>query len=143
MKDVEYPLRAGYVALLDGLTVGGKSIKVFDLVAPKPEETPYIIIDGIVPISNNTKDDFNSEVTVDLVIYTSYKGDFGGRKEADLIANAALRLVIPTPGKSGVSANGFNVYMAKLVSSNNELDYSVTKRTYRKRVTIEHFIQEL
>lgn len=143
MKDIELPLRTGYFNLLNGIVVDGKSIPVFDMQAPFPEQTPYIIIEGILPISGNTKDSFGYEVTVDLLIYTSFQGDFGGRKSGDLIANAVLGLVIPTPGKSGVSAAGFNVYMAKHVGSNPEMSSSDTKRTYRKRLTIEHLAEQL
>lgn len=143
MKDIKLPLRIGYIDLLDGINVNGKVIPMFDLEAPYPENAPYIIIDGIIPIQNNTRDDFSGEVTVELLIYTVYKGDFGGREEADLIANAVLGLLIPTPGKSGVSASGFNVFRAKLLTSNDEMSYTDTRRTYRRRLTIEHFVQQL
>lgn len=137
------PLRTGYMALLDGIVVDGKQVPAFDMMATYPDKTPYIIISGITPISDNTKDTFMSEVTVDLLVYTSYKGDFGGRKLADQIEDRVLQLVIPSPGRSGVSAEGFNVYMAKQVSTDDELFESDTRNTYRKRITIEHLVEEL
>lgn len=129
--------------LLDGIVVDGKAIPAFDLRPPYPDKTPYIIIGAITPISNNTKDKFLSEVTVDLLVYTSHKGDFGGRKIADQIENEILQVVIPSPGRSGVSAEGFNVYMAKQLSSNDELSVSDIKNTYLKRITIEHLVEQL
>ena len=138
MEEVELPIRTGYFSLLNGIVVGGKTIPVFDMAAPIPAQTPYIIIDGILPISENTKDSFLYELTVDLLIYTSYKGDFGSRKQGDLIAREILKRVVPQPGKSGVSAQGFNVYMAKFLASNNEFTNGDTQRTYRKRLTFEH-----
>jgi len=138
VEEVELPIRTGYFNLLNNIVVGEKMIPVYDMVAPIPAQTPYIIIDGILPISDNTKDSFMYELTVDLLIYTSYKGDFGGRKAADLITREILKKVIPTPGKSGVNAAGFNVYMAKFVASNNEFTNGDTQRTYRKRITFEH-----
>lgn len=142
MKDVVLPLRIGYVNLLAGLVVEGKAIPVYDLVAPYPAQTPYIIIEQMNFQSDNTKDSFMWEGTVDLLIYTTYQGDFGGREYADKILNAIQQLIIPSPGKSGVSAEGFNVYMAKQSRSNDEFDYSTVKRTYRKRLTIDHLIQQ-
>lgn len=142
MKDVTLPLRTGYYALLNNMVVEGKTIPVFDMMAPHPAQTPYIIIEGIVPISDNTKDSFISEVTVDLLVYTSFKGDFGGSKLADQIVNAILQKVISSPGKSGVSAAGFNVFMAKQRGTNGEMIGEDTKRTFRKRLTIEHLVEE-
>lgn len=143
MKDIGFPIRAGYVALLDGLTVAGKEVKVFDMIAPFPEKTPYIIIDSIMQVADNTRDTFMSEVTVDFKIYTSYNGDFGGRKLADQISNAVLELAIPTPGKAAVTADGFNVYRAKLLPTQDEFSSSDVKRTYLKRLVIEHLTEEL
>lgn len=143
MKDLVLPLRTGYYNLLNNMVVGGKIIPVFDMQAPYPAQTPYVIIEGIVPISDNTKDSFNSEVTVDLLVYTTYQGDFGGSRESDLITNEILQRVIPTPGRSGVSAAGFNVYMAKQIGSNSEMSESNTKNTYRRRLTIEHLVEQI
>lgn len=143
MEEVELPIRTGYFNLLNGIMVGGKAIPVFDMTAPIPVQTPYIIIDGILPITENTKDTFLYELTVDLLIYTSYKGDFGGRKAGDLIAREILKKVVPTPGKSGVLAAGFNVYMGKFLASNNEFTNGDTQRTYRKRITFEHKAQQI
>lgn len=113
------------------------------MIANYEAEAPYIIIDSILPTSNNTKDGFFYEVTVDLLIYQTYKGDFGGRELTDRIVDAIQQLVIPSPGKSGVTADGFNVYMAKQAGSNDEFDYSDLNRIYRKRLTIEHLVQQL
>lgn len=143
MKDITLPLRTGYVALLNNITVAGKIIKTYDLMAPKEADSPYVVISEMLSISQNTKDSFMSEVTVDLLIYARSDGDFGGRKTTDLIADALLQLIIPIPGRSGVSASGFNVYMAKQIGSQDEMDYTSTGRKYRKRLTIEHLVQEL
>jgi len=143
VEEVELPIRIGYYNLLNDLEVGEGLIPVFDMQAPYPESVPYIIIDGIVPVAFNTKDTFGYELTVELLIYTTFKGDFGGRKDSDLIAKEILKKVIPSPGKSGVVAAGFSVYMAKLVTSNNETSYIDTKRIYRKRMTFEHLVEQL
>jgi hypothetical protein len=143
VKDIVLPLRRGYYALLNGIDVDGKTVNLYDMVASYEVEAPYIIIESILPTSNNTKDGFYYVVTVDLLIYATYKGDFGGRELTDKIVNAIQQLVIPTPGKSGVSADGFHVYMAKQAGSNDEFDYSDIQRIYRKRLTIEHLVQQL
>lgn len=143
MKDVVLPLRVGYFTLLNGMVVGGKTIQVFDSAPIHPASSPYIVIEGIVPISENTKDSFMAEVTVDLVVHTSFQGDYGGGKQADLIVNEILERVIPTPGKSGVSATGFNVYRAKHLRTNGEIQYQDTRTIYPKRVTIEHLVEQI
>ncbi|MCF0059937.1 hypothetical protein MUK70_11860 [Dyadobacter chenwenxiniae] len=143
MKDVVLPLRVGYLALLDNIVVEGREIQAFDLQADSGVEPPYIVIEGIFQISNNTKDSFGGEVTVDILVYNEFKGDFGGRETTDKITDEILTRVIPVPGRSGVAASGFNVYMAKLVGSNDEMNYANTGRKYRKRITIEHLVEQL
>jgi hypothetical protein len=143
VRDIKRPLRIGYISALNGLTVSGKAIKTYDKIAPHGVSAPYIIIDSIVPISNNTKDGFFADVTVDLLIYSTNQGDFGGSEDTDLIVDAVLGIVIPQPGKSGVSAAGFNVYMAKQVGSNDEFEVTNSKRVYYTRLTIEHSVQQL
>lgn len=136
------PLRTGYYSLLNNITVDGKQIPAFDMVAPKNVNPPYVIIENIMYINENTKDSFGGEVTVDLLVHSRYDGDFGGREESDKIANAIYGLVIPSPGKSGVSAAGFDVIMAKNLGAQDEMDYAATGRKYRKRITIEHTVWE-
>lgn len=143
MEDVVLPLRIGYMSLLSGIIFEGKTVSVYDLIADAKAETPYIIIEKMVFQPDNTKDSFMWEGSVDLLIYTTYQGDFGGREEADKILGIIQKRIIPKPGKSGVSAQGFKVYMAKRGGSNDEFDYSTTKKTYRKRLSIEHLIQQL
>lgn len=143
MKLSSLPLRRGYYQLLNEIEVGDYTIPFFDKKAPNPSQTPYIIIQGITPFSGNTKDNFGESTQVTLFVYTSYMGDFGGTELADLITEQVLELVIPEPGKSGVSATGFNVYMAKLVDTKDEKFEHEAKTTFRKRITIEHLIQQL
>lgn len=138
MKDVVLPLRIGYVGVLQNMVVGENTLGVYDMIAPSDAQEPYIIIQGISPISNNTKTDFGYDVTVDLLVYSRTDGDFGGREETDLITNKILELLIPTPGKSAVQAAGFNVISAKLVAIEPEFDIENTGRKYRNRITIEH-----
>lgn len=142
MKDVGLPIRRGYFSLLNNMTVNGKQIPVFDMVAPAGVNPPYVIIDQIMYINENTKDSFGGEVTVDLLVQSRYDGDFGGREESDLIANEIYQRVIPSPGKSAVTATGFDVIMARNLGANDEFDYQDTGRKYRKRISIEHTVWE-
>ena len=143
MKDPELPIRAGYYALLNGIVVDGRAISVYDMQAPEKAVAPYIILGGILSFANNTKDGFGGEVQVNIMALSEFKGDFGGREITDKIVNRILELSIPTPGKAGITATGFNVYSAKKLRTNDEFDYPVTGRKYRKRVTIEHLVQEI
>lgn len=143
MKDPELPIRAGYVQLLNGIVVDGKTISVYDMQAPKTAVSPYIILGEMVSFANNTKDGFGGEVQVNILVLSEFKGDFGGREVTDKIVNRILELSIPTPGKPGITATGFNVYNAVKVGTNDEFDYPETGRKYRKRVTIEHLVEEI
>lgn len=124
------------------MVVDGKQIPVFDMVAPVNVKPPYVIIDSIMYINENTKDSFGGEVTVDLLVHARYDGDFGGRQETDRIANEIYKKVIPSPGKPGVLAAGFDVTMARNLGANDDFDYAASGRKYRKRITIEHTVWE-
>jgi hypothetical protein len=142
MKDVVLPLRTGYVSLLNNMTVDGKQIPVFDMVAPVRATPPYVIIDSIMYVNDNTKDTFGGEVTVDFLVHARYDGDFGGREETDKIANKLYEIAIPSPGKAAVTAEGFDVTMAKNLGASDEMDYLATGRKYRKRISLEHTVWE-
>lgn len=143
MRDVTLPLRTAYYNLLNDMLVDGRKIKVYDLQAPKTAETPYIIIGEMFSVSRNTKDTFGTEVTVDLLIHNNFDGDFGGRRQTDIIADGVLQLVIPTPGHSGVHSDYINIFQARHLGSIDELDNADTGRKYTKRITIEHLIEEI
>lgn len=142
MKDVVLPIRRGYFSLLNNMVVDGKPIPAFDMIAPKTAKPPYVVIENIMYINENTKDTFGGEVTVDLLVYDRSDGDFGGRQESDRIANEIYTRVIPSPGKSGVTAAGFDVIMARNLGAQDEMDYQATGRKYRKRISIEHTVWE-
>lgn len=147
MKDVVKPLRTGYFELLTGITdpnnklyFNDKLVGVYDSRAPYPAKTPYVILSDISVISENTKTSFGNEVTVNLLVYTTFEGDFGGREDAEDICNQILEMVIPRPGWSGVQLEDFNVSSAVLIGMDDEDSYSDTKYTYRKRITIQHLV---
>lgn len=147
MKDVVKPLRTGYFELLTGITdpnnklyFNDKPVGVFDSRAPHPAKTPYVILSDISTISENTKTSFGNEVTVNLLVYTTFEGDFGGREDAEDICNQILEMIIPRPGWSGVQLEDFNVSSAVLIGMDDEDSYSDTKYTYRKRITIQHLV---
>lgn len=143
MKDVELPIRAGYYQLLNGITVDGNTIPVYDMQAPNGAKAPYIIISEMVSFANNTKSGFGDQVQVNLLALSEFKGDFGGREVTDRIVNKILELSIPQPGKAGITATGLNVYSAVKVGSNYEFDYPTSGRKYRKRITIEHLVEQI
>ena len=148
MKDVVKPLRTGYFKLLTGITdpnnklyFNDKPVEVFDSIAPHPKKTPYVILSDFSTISDNTKTSFGNEVTVNLLVYTTFEGDFGGREDAEDICNQILEMVIPTPSISGVQIlPEFNVSSAVLQNMDDEYSYGDTKYTYRKRITIQHMV---
>jgi len=147
MKDVVKPLRTGYFELLTGITdptnklyFNDKPVGVYDSRAPYPAKTPYVILSDISTITENTKSSFGNEVTVNLLVYTTFEGDFGGREDAEDICDQVLEMIIPIPGRSGVQLEDFTVSNAVLVGMDDEDSYSDTKYTYRKRITIQHLV---
>lgn len=142
MKDVELALRTAYFQLLNNISADGKTVPFYDRKAPAGAIEPYIIWFGCAQVANNTKSEFGNDVTVDLLVYQSYKGDFGGTKEADQIANAVTQALMPSPGTSGINPASIQVVVTKLVGLNSEFIKHDTKDTYRKRITIEHLISQ-
>lgn len=147
MKDVVKPLRTGYYELLTGITdpenklyFNDNIVQVYDSRADYPAKTPYVILSDISTISENTKSSFGNEVTVNLLVYTTFEGDFGGREDAEDICNQIMEMIIPNPGQSGVILDDFTVSNAVLVGMDDEDSYSDTKYTYRKRITIQHLV---
>lgn len=125
------------------MLVDGKLIPMYYQKAPYPAEDPYVVITGIHQNSDNDDDTFDGEALVDLNIYTCFPGDFGSYDLADAIGGELLSRVIPSPAVSGVDAEGFNVYGARLVSSRDMNSTLDSKSIYEKRITIEHLICQL
>lgn len=142
MEEILLLLREGYYALLNNMVVEGKQIPVYDMQAPANTKPPYVVIGNMSWISENTKDSFGGRVLVNLKVHGEYLGDFGGRKPTDLIAAKILKLVIPSPGKSGVQRTGIDVIMARLDESDDSHNWYVTGREYSRSLTIEHIVWE-
>jgi hypothetical protein len=141
VKDISEPLRKAYFDLLNNISVDGVNVPVYDFKAPYPAKVPYIIIGEVGQMASNTKQTFGNEVLIDLLVYTAYEGDFGGRIQAERISNKVLELSIPTPSKTGLTQpSGLNITRATLGGNNDEFFQNDTKSTYRKRITIEHTI---
>jgi hypothetical protein len=143
MKIVGKPLSEGYHELLNNMLVDGRQISFYYLQAPYPTEEPYILITGIHADNTNDDDSFYGDVTVDLNVYTCFLGDFGTMDEADAIANEMMARLIPSPAISGVTAEGFNIFGAKMIGSTDLVRNLDSKVTYEKRITIEHLIEQL
>lgn len=143
MKNLTKPLSEGYFTLLDGMLVSGQAINLYYLRAPFEHEGPYVVVTAIYAQTDNDDDTFNSEVVVDLNVYTSFAGDFGTMDDADAITSKILELVIPSPSVSGVHAEGFNIYGAKLRAMRDYVSHLDSKNIFEKRITIEHLICQL
>lgn len=142
MEDVELALRTAYFNLLNGIVVGGKSIPFYDGKAPYEAAEPYIIWSSCAQVDDNTKSEFGTVVTIDLMVYQSYFGDFGGMEEADAIAGAVTKAVMPSPGVHGPTPIGLQIVTTKLLGIHREFTRLNTKDTYYKRVTIRHMISQ-
>lgn len=143
MKIVGKPLSEGYFALLNNMLVDGREIGFYYLQAPYPTDEPYILITGIHAENENDDDAFYGDVKVDLNVYTCFPGDYGTMDVADAIANEMMERLIPSPSVSGVTAEGFNIYGARMVGSRDAIHSLDNKKTFEKKITIEHLIEQL
>lgn len=146
MKNIQKALSRGYNDLLDGMLINGNEISFYYLKAPYPAICPYILITGIhSPANRNTRDagGFGSDTTVDVFIYNEVVGDFGNMDLVDAIYDEFALRVIPDPGVTNVSAEGFNVTGARIIRVIDAVVPQKGKTTFEKRVTIEHLIYQI
>lgn len=142
MKDIEEVIRTAYFNLLNNISVSGKSIPFFDRKAPYGTQEPYVIWFGMAQVADNTKSSFGNEVSIDLLVYQSESGDWGGSKQVDQISNAITQKLTEYPGHNGISPVGIHVITTVIRNISGEFIKTNTKDTYRKRITIEHLIDQ-
>lgn len=139
MKDTSYPIRKAYYALITGL-----GYTCFDFQATDNATKPYVILSSQTSQSENTKSSFDNRATINIDIVTSFDDGFGGRKALDLIVNAILEAVIPTPSTTGITVAGFNIYSTKkLIDFDLPPLQQSTQTFFRRIITFEHLIEQV
>lgn len=139
MKDTACPTRKAYNTLISGL-----GYTVYDSKAPDNATYPFIILGSQTSQSENTKTSFDNRVTINIDVNYSFDDDFGGRKPLDLIVDAILTAVLPSPSETPISATGFNVYSTKkIIDFDFDPIVNDTQTIYRRVITIEHLIEQV
>ncbi|GAB3937427.1 tail completion protein gp17 [Larkinella terrae] len=144
MKDPATAIRTAYFSLLNGMTVGGKLIKLYDSVAPDNAVPPYLIIKSQQTLDESTKTGFGADHRITLASVARWTGDTAGKKPAEEVANAALALIMPAPGAVGLPQQAeFHIYTA---TWENGIDVQLDTKSgtdYQRVFTIKHLVQEL
>lgn len=134
MKDPGFPIRKAYRDALQGMTVGGSAVKVYDDLAIQNGPYPYVVL------STQTMNDdtclFNTTIQVKVV--TGYIGpDPGGRVQSDNIVDALLEKLATAFGDGSVELeNGLLMNDWYYETSLTTPPYTFGSYTVRERVLI-------
>lgn len=139
MKDTAYPTRKAYNTLISGL-----GYTVYDSKAPDNASYPFVILGSQTSQSENTKTSFDNRVTINLDINYSFDDGFGSRKPLDLIVDAILTALLPSPSETPITITGFNIYSTKkIIDFDFEPTVNDTQTIFRRVITIEHLLEQI
>lgn len=95
MKDPAYSIRKAYYdALVNGnIQINGAGVNVYDNI-PNEAEYPYIQVSNVSLTDESTKSNFNTNAVVTIQIFTGTDGNSFYKKDADVLSNAVLQLVL-------------------------------------------------
>jgi hypothetical protein len=137
MKDTGLALRTAYYQALEGnVEIDGITVPVYD-GAPSEAEFPYILLstqDSTSGISIKDDDCFNTDDTILLDIVTGFRGNTGGKKLSDLIANEVLQIVHP---KITIDAKEIRT---SFVASTTLEEQTGEKKIFRRLLRFRHNI---
>lgn len=138
MKDADFILRKAYTDALKGnVTYNGKTIPVYDRV-PNGASAPWIKFGSQTTIDDSEKDSYTTERLMTLEVHTAFiKG--GGKKQADLISNQILQLII---GQQLDGSPDFTFHEQRLESLDFVEDIAPDRYIYNKILIINNFIQQ-
>lgn len=93
-KDCAYDLRKAYYFVLSGMTYNGKTIGVYDSIAPSNAEYPLVILGDQSSRTVRTKDALMRDASIEIVVVAKYTSETGGKKEVNDIVNLISERVI-------------------------------------------------
>jgi len=138
MKDTGLPVRTAYTTLLKGL-----GFNCYDYKAPDSATVPYIILGSQNQQPEDTKNRFGYRSTINLDFVMSFKDQYGGRKQLDLMVNTVLEALKPEPGQVGISVTGFSIYGTTIpMQFDFPPEVENTQTIYRRVITIEHLLEQ-
>ena len=139
MKDPDFILRKAYTTALKGnITHNGKTVPIYDRV-PNDVKAPWIKIGSMVTANEQDKDHYNTQVLMSLEIHTAFVRG-GGKKQADLISNQVLQLIVGQPLDG---TPDFNFHEQKLESKDFVEDISPDRYIYNKILIINNYIEQI
>lgn len=139
MKDTAYPTRKAYNTLISGL-----GYTVYDSKAPDNAIYPFVILGSQTSQSENTKTSFDNRVTINIDVNHSFDDGFGSRKPLDIIVDAILTALLPSPSETPITITGFNIYSTKkIIDFDFDPIVNDTQTIYRRVITIEHLLEQV
>jgi hypothetical protein len=101
-KSCDYELRKAYYEVLSGITYNGKTIGVYDEIAPNGAEYPLIILGSQTSSPSRSKDTFQSDALIEVSVISTFTSDFGGKKEANDLSNIIIGRIIESNSSFGI-----------------------------------------
>tara|TARA_S200002703_G_C3731930_1_gene224966 strand:- start:182 stop:610 length:429 start_codon:yes stop_codon:yes gene_type:complete len=106
---------AYYQALNGNISFGGSNVPIYDVV-PDGDNYPYILLGSQNVIEDVSKDDFGTEIVMDIDVVTGFEGSFGGKSMAYDISDDVVN-AIRTRTANYLSLSGFTMITTTLDSS--------------------------
>lgn len=147
MFDVSYPIRSAYYNLLEGaIQYDSQVVPYFSDYAGVTAAAPYMVFNGISisPWGDKSRFGFRVLTTVDIVSVFGIN-DTQTAMQAEMIANDALRILLPqvaTGGTFDLGANFQNV-ITELGNSLLITERNDTEKVYRKVIQLNHKIKQI
>ena len=138
MKDADYILRKAYTTALKGnVSYNGKTVPLYDRV-PNNANPPWIKFGSQATIDDSQKDSYTTERLMTLEIHTAFIQK-GGKKQADLISNQILQLIIDQPLDGSPD---FTFHEQRLESLDHVEDITPDRYIYNKILIINNFVEQ-
>lgn len=140
MRDVLYPVRkAYYEALAGNITHNGQTVHISENV-PSGQAFPYVVItEQTMGEGRSMKNCTAYDVTILIQIITGFRGNAGGHKDADLIADRIYELL----GAGLPAQYGVQIANARIVMDRNESrEATPTHSIYRRLIRIRNQVFE-
>lgn len=133
--------QAYYTALNGQITYNGSPVPVYDVVPPGTDY-PYIVLGPQTVVEENLNNDTRiMGVTAEVDVVTGFDGSFGGKSQANDIADAIVNRLRKTPGNY-LSLSGFLIITTQLDSSLTLQEQTETHTLYVNKLRFRHKIQD-
>ena len=131
---------AYYQALNGNISFGGSNVPIYDVV-PDGDNYPYILLGSQNVIEDVSKDDFGTEIVMDIDVVTGFEGSFGGKSMAYDISDDVVN-AIRTRTANYLSLSGFTMVTTTLDSSIALQELTETHVLYINKLRFRHKIQQ-